>query len=367
MPVSTPTSEPEEKTFEIPPPRLARLYARGGLVVMACIVLGALPVVLLRGVCSGWVLLAVLVPACLVSVVTLALRLRLEHKRLVLDAEGVKQYRRERVVRFLPWEDLLKVRAFTRRGAANALGLNSVEMLSRGGERITQLCEDATAILDEIARRTAPEGRPVEINPSTPRRTMIVVWTVVAASAVGLVGGLATGRKEVIDLWMGGYFLVLGVLGVFFRRFSARHGLRKVEVLFGILLLAAVLFSVWRATQLWTPDPVQRGLRCLDRRMWARAGAAFAEAEAEGLRDPRIAYGQGIVALQAEDYAAGERKLRAALRADPNLNEARYQLSRVCFCEGKKEEARELLEEYLARGGGRFSRPAREALRTRFR
>ena len=73
-----------------------------------------------------------------------------------------------------------------------------------------------------------------------------------------------------------------------------------------------------------------------------------------------MSHGWGVLHFFEKDYGPAEERLRAALKAAPALNDARYQLSRTYWCMRKKDEAKALLEQYRTSAvGTTHPRPGR--------
>ncbi len=312
--------------------------------------------------------------------VAVLFRCRLERRRLVVGAGEVKQYFGPRLLGEILLEDLAEVRTATRESRPNLLGWKSVTLVSRSGDRIFHLCKDPEAVKEALLEagassdvRTLVDPKPASgLQDPKPRGgTRVLAWLLAAGilfSLGMLLWAAVSSDWDRMKLLPVVWFLIPASI-LLFRIGETSLGYRKADWVIGSLFFLMGVLFLFRFAVFLTLDPCQRGIRYLSAcpTRLEKARESFREAEQEGgASGACLLYGRGVLSILERDYPTAEERLQAALAADPDWNDARYQLSRACFCMDRKEEARVLLEEYLERGGGTYSGEARDALEERY-
>lgn len=253
-----------------------------------------------------------------------------------------------------------------RRGFSNPLGLQSVRIMLASGNRIDQFCEDAASAARAIVEAARRPELTIQENPRPSKAYKAAAWTGGAGAVALVVWAFITGRFELNLLFLGAWFLWIGIAGMFMKKVSSRYGHRKLEVALGLIALACGIVYLYQFTRFELSSNIDKGMWYVLHCHRQGARRTFQKALQSGQESVRLSYGLGLLAFLDKDYGQAEKRLKEALRKDLGLNDARYQLSRTYACMGRDEEAKRLLEEYLARGGGSCTSQARHALKEDF-
>jgi tetratricopeptide (TPR) repeat protein len=187
-----------------------------------------------------------------------------------------------------------------------------------------------------------------------------------AAAMVFIYWGHRSGRGDLVYLMLGLAMCTMGTVFLITRPMSSRGHSRKAELLLGGFFLLQGSLFLYQFADFQFSGYTERGMGYACTRRFEMARQAFRQAEEAGEPAPRLSYAWGVLHFFEKDYDQAQEKFRAALEADPALNDARYQLSRTYWCMGKKDEAKALLEQYLDLGGGDYTSAARKALRDNY-
>ncbi len=252
-------------------------------------------------------------------------------------------------------QEIEKLRVYSPGRAGWLLGLERVVLVSRSGTHVLQFCENGNSVIHTLLELTGRRDIPV-VREGGPKRWRWAAGALLSAGAIPFIyWGHTSGRADLVRLFGA---IVLGATGtgiLVFRPMRSRGPSRRGEpVLGGIFLLQGCLFLYpFVDFQLW--DCAGRGMRYACTRRFELARKALQKGEEAHEPASRLGYAWGILHFYEKDYARAEENLLSALATDPELNDARCQLSRTYWCMGRKEEARTLLEQYPERGGGEFT------------
>jgi hypothetical protein len=346
---------------------LRRAYFQRGLILVPTFLFPLLLLFLFIANRGAWYfLLFVFVVAFFFASTGLAIGLYLDRKRLLLENGSIVQVRGERRLGEIPVEEIEKLRAYSPKGSGRLFGMQWVLLVSRSGKQIRQPCENAEAVVRTIHEITDRPDTPVSIE-AGPRRLHIAAGAVLFVCGLALIfWGHSSGRGDLVYLLVGLVLCVMGASLLIFRPMSSRGQSRKAEFVLGVFFLLQGCLAFYQFIDFQLSDYTERGMRYACSRRFELARQAFRHAEEAVEPASRLSYGWGVLHFFEKDYEQAEEKLRAALEADPALNDARYQLSRTYWCMGRKDEAKALLEQYLELGGGDYTSTARKALRDNY-
>ena len=346
---------------------LRRAYFKTGLILVPAFSLPLLLVFFFIANRGAWYfLLFAFVVGFVPLLIGLSIRVYLDRKRLVVENGSIVQYRGKKRLREIPLEEIEKLRAYAPRGSGRLFSLDRVLLVSRSGKQILQFCENAESIIQTLHEITDRRDIPVRME-GGPRRWHIAAGVLLFAGALAFIyWGHSSGRGDLVYLLVGLVFCVMGTSFLLFRPMSSRGQSRKAELFLGGLFILQGCLAFYQFIDFQLSDYTERGTRYACTRRFERARQAFQKAEEAAEPASRLFYGWGILHFFEKDYEQAEERLLAALQAEPELNDARYQLSRTYWCMGRKDEAKALLEQYLDLGGGDYTSAARKALRDNY-